>query len=276
MNTVLRIALIVAGTLAALIGIGWLGLQIKPAPFPSYPAQSGPVETVPLPDGLPAPVDRFYRTLYGDEVPLIESFVVTGRGPLRPFAGIVFPSRFRFTHSAGQGYRHYIESTWFGLPILKVNERYLDGVSRFELPFGVEEGAPQSNNSAALGLWAETLAYAPWVLVTDPRVRWEAVDETHARLVVPFEDGEESFLVTFDAETGIYLYADTLRWRAADSPQKINWNTATREWTDFELGPVGSVGAATWEDEGTPWAIFETEELRYNVDVGDYIYQKGI
>ena len=40
-------------------------------------------------------------------------------------AGIAFPARFRFIHEAGRGYRHYIEATVFGLPLMKVNERYL-------------------------------------------------------------------------------------------------------------------------------------------------------
>jgi hypothetical protein len=33
---------------------------------------------MPLPDGLPAPVERFYRQVYGDDVPRIESAVITG------------------------------------------------------------------------------------------------------------------------------------------------------------------------------------------------------
>jgi hypothetical protein len=276
MNTVFRLILIVIAGLAALVGIGWLGLQVKAAPFPSYPATSGPVETVPMPDDLPAPVDRFYRTQYGDEIPLIESFVVTGHGPLRPFAGITFQSNFRFTHIAGQDYRHYIEATWFGLPIMKVNERYVDGVSRMETPAGTEENEPQTNDSANLGLWAETFASAPWVLVTDPRVRWEPIDETHARLVVPFEDNEQSFIAAFDPESGLLISLDTLRWHAADSPEKVGWLTETLEWADFGLGPVSAAGAATWADEGTPWAIFHTDQLIYNVDVSEYVRQKGL
>lgn len=35
--------------------------------------------------------------------------------------GLTFRARFRFTHKAGQDYRHYIEATIFGITILKVN-----------------------------------------------------------------------------------------------------------------------------------------------------------
>lgn len=67
---------------------------------------------------------------------VIDSAVVNGRGSVR-VAGITFLARFRFTHLAGQGYRHSIEATLFGLPAMRVNETSLDGQARLELPFGV-------------------------------------------------------------------------------------------------------------------------------------------
>jgi len=86
-------------------------------------------------------VERFYRRIYGERVPVITSTVITGRAKMRsgPFT---FPGRFRFTYDAGRGYRHYIEATFFGLPPMKVNETYLDGKDRMELPLGTTENEP--------------------------------------------------------------------------------------------------------------------------------------
>ncbi|RJX24614.1 MAG: hypothetical protein C4554_08755 [Dethiobacter sp.] len=89
----------------AVLILVYLGLQIKPAAFPAFPQQEGALETIPLPEGLPAPVERFYRHIYGEEVPVITSAVITGRVSMRPVGGITFPGRFRFTHDAGQDYR---------------------------------------------------------------------------------------------------------------------------------------------------------------------------
>lgn len=95
MNTALTVLVASVVELAVLLGIGWLGLQIPPKPFPAYPEQTPALTTVDLPADLPAPVARYYKTIIGDRIPVIESAVVTGRGRLR-VKGITFPARFRF------------------------------------------------------------------------------------------------------------------------------------------------------------------------------------
>jgi len=147
---VVSILVIVVVVVAGIVLLGWVGLQVKPSPFPPLGQNGSQPETVPLPDGLPAPVDRFYRELYGDQVPVIDSAVISGRGRLR-IRGITFPARFRFMHRAGETYRHDIETTFFGLKLMKVKEVYENGRARLELPFGVSEG-PQVNQGANLAL----------------------------------------------------------------------------------------------------------------------------
>jgi len=70
--------------LVGLFLVGWLGLHIKPNSFPLFQHRTPTMQTVPLPAGLPAPVERFYRQIYGDMLPLITSAVITGRATMRP------------------------------------------------------------------------------------------------------------------------------------------------------------------------------------------------
>ncbi|MHB1134754.1 MAG: DUF6544 family protein [Chloroflexota bacterium] len=243
------------GGLVALLGLGWLGLRLRPAPFTPVPQQSPPPETVPLPAGLPAPVARFYRLKYGERVPVFKTAVISGRGTLRLF-GLVFPTRFRFTHDVGRDYRHYFELTIFGLPVMKANEYYVDGKERMELPTGVEENNPKLDQGGNLGMWAELLRWLPAALLTDPRVRWEAVDEATALLVVPFGAAEERFVVRFDPESGDVLYSEVMRYRNGVG-EKVLW--------------INGV----WFDEGRPWAAFESEEIVHNVEVDTSVAAKG-
>jgi hypothetical protein len=172
----MKTALIILGVTAVILFVGWLGLRWQPAPFAPYP-QAGVMETVPLPADLPAPVERFYRQVYGDEMPLIETAVITGRGWIRPVGNLTFPARFRFTHQAGQNYRHYMEATFFGLPILKVNEHFLDGRGRLELPFGVVENEPKVDQGGQPGSMSRVGLAAISLCDRSPRSlaggRWE-------------------------------------------------------------------------------------------------------
>lgn len=270
----IKYIIILIGALGAVVAAGWLGLQVKPKPFPAYPERTPVLKTVDLPADLPAHVARYYKAIIGDQVPVIGSAVISGRGTLG-VKGISFPSRFRFTHVAGQGYRHYIEATIFGYPVMKVNERYLDGKARMELPVGVIENEPKIDMAANLALWGEAI-WLPSILVTDPRVRWEAIDDTTARLVVPFGEEEDTFTVTFDPQTGLIRAMEAMRYREATDEIKIPWRNEPLGWQTFHGIMIPSPAAVTWLDEGTPWSVWTIEDVVYNVDVSEYIRGEGV
>jgi hypothetical protein len=266
----------IVGVLAALLFIGWLGLQVQPAPFPDYPeASASQIVTMPIPAGLPAPVDRYFRKVYGDSVPLITSAVLTGRATIRPAGPIEFPARYRFTHIAGQGYRHYIEACWFGIPILTVNESYVDGVSLMDIPIIGKDSGPKVEWSASQGMWAESWQF-PSLFLTDPRVKWLSIDDESAILVVPFKDATQQFVVRFDPATGLPTWTETMRYHGSSSAEKTLWMTHALKYEQLGGVLTNTVGSATWMDDGKPWATFTLEDARFNVEVASYVRAKGL
>ena len=190
---------------------------------------------------------RFYRYRYGERVPVIETAVISGRGSLRLF-GLRLPARFRFVHDRGRNYRHYFELTFFGQPIMKANEYYVDGRERMELPMGVQENNPKLNQGGNLGLWAEIAQWLPAMLLTDGRVRWEAVDDTTAWLIVPFEQGQDRFLARFDPYSGDLQFLESMRYQNGEGEKTL--------WIN-----------GSWFNEGSPWAVFDAEQVALNVPV---------
>ena len=269
----MKILLVVLAVVLGLVLLASLGLRMGPAPFPAFTKQEGRLASASVPEGLPVPAERFFREIYGDEVPVITSAVISGRATMR-LGPVSFPARFRFTHDAGNGYRHYIEATWFGLPIMRVNEHYLDGRARLELPFGVVENKPKVDQGANLGLWSESM-WLPAVFLTDERVRWEAVDDATAILVVPFGDEEQRFIVRFEPESGLVQLFEAMRYKGADATAKTLWLNEARAWGLLGGRLTLTVGSAIWLDEGTPWAVFTVDEVVYNVDIADYIRERG-
>jgi len=70
---VLHIFSLLVSVVMICVVICWIGLRIPPKPFPRYSGGSQEMNVVDHRVDLPAPVDRFFRQIYAEKIPVIQT-----------------------------------------------------------------------------------------------------------------------------------------------------------------------------------------------------------
>jgi hypothetical protein len=261
----LRILVIAILLVVSLLGVGWLGFRVPAPSFAALAAGDLPAE-IQIPSSLPAPLMRHLRAVYGETVPQVQTAVVSGRAWVT-FNGLTMPARFRFSYDVKRGHYHDIQVTWYTLKVMQIHERFLDGRSILSIPFmGRIENDPYNNAASNQGFWAELLAWVPALAVTDARVRWEAIDDSSVRLIVPNADPIEAFTVRFDPATGLMTSLVAQRYRDSALAVRERWLCEALEWREIDGAQVMATSTIRW-GEAAPWVTWEVEQVALNVDV---------
>jgi hypothetical protein len=275
MAVVRNILFILSLIFSAAFFLGWLGIYIRPKPFPPFPEETPLLRTTPLPNELPGPVERFYRTVYGNELPAIKAAVILGCGIIKSFLNIPIPVRFVFVHNAAKDYRLYYEGTIFGVPFLKVNEGYINGTTFINRPEARIANNVSGKQISSFGVWAEAI-WIPAIWETYPCARWKPVDADTAILCLPSENLEDNYLIHFDSSTGLIDAMESTCYSENGKEQiKLRRNPQNefpRLSSRKSLDPESSVLCL---DQGSPWVYINAEKIIFNVDVDIYIRQSG-
>jgi hypothetical protein len=259
------IALALAAGVVALCALVWTGFRVRPRALAGPPG-SVDAGTVRLPADLPAPVQRFYRAIgaEGLDVPRVHTLALWGRAWMRQRGLPWLPLTFWSEHTVGWSGQQRLAVTWFGRPVLRAVDQYVNGRGEMVIA-GRRVAGHEIDQGENLFLWAE-LVLLPSVVATRPGVQWEPIDEHRARLRVPFGDESDELIVHFDRQTDLITRCRARRYRDVGGP-KIGWQIGYERWPAVPAGRFPARITVTWEDQASPWFVLDVDGAATNVAV---------
>lgn len=270
MKAVLRSSITVIGALIAILAIVWSGFMYPPKSLPPHPEETKSMRLVSIPSDLPKPVERHFGEVFDLKAPAIETAVVWGEADVRIWEiwdiwDIWAPALYKGYYStSGHEFVREVQVTWFGKTILTGKDSHIRGRGFFEIA-GRQETGEKIDSGQNLAFWTEAV-FMPTIFITDPNIRWQAVDDTTAMLIIPYKSEEDTITVKFDPETGLMSEMRALRYRSQD-PEKITWIVKFFDWREQRGIKVPSRVTVAWGDEDGPWARFKVGGIKYNVGV---------
>ncbi|MEZ2228345.1 MAG: DUF6544 family protein [Microcoleus sp.] len=209
-------------------------------------------------EGLPAPVQRFFRTVIKDGQPIVAAVKLSQQGQFNlsetedkwmPFTAtqIAIAQRPGFDWDARiqmvPGVNAFVHDTYLlGEGSLHASLLGLFTVAKMH-------GAPENNQGELLRFFAEATWY-PTALLPSQGVRWEAIDDTSARGTLTDGKTTVSLVFTFNAEGAIATIRAQARYR--DKVTAMPWCGRFWEYSVRNGMLIPLQGEVGWEHpEGT-------------------------
>ena len=215
---------------------------------------------------LPAPVARFRALAADGAASSVETLrIETTAWMRRPWIPRI-PLEIRMAHRLGYEFVHEIRIGRGALSFRFGLDAYVGGHGLMKVGPSLQTGI-EFDQGALIALWGEALCIpSAWERRTD--IRWEAVDERTARLIVDGPEGEIPITVGFDPLTGCPASCSAERYKAKGP--KVGWTGRFGDWHRFE-GGVLAPGRfeVQWADEPYPWIEIRTTSVSVNARVED-------
>jgi hypothetical protein len=112
-------------------------------------------------------------------------------------------------------------------------------------------------------MWAEAILWpAAW---QTSGLRWKAVDDGHARLLIPFDGRDEVLDVTFDPVSAFPQVFEMDRFKS--KARKVRWRAECMDLRQFGEIRAWSHVRAAWADDPGPWYEAWYDQVVPNVSV---------
>lgn len=251
---------------AALFGVGAAGLGV-PAPVPDA-GTVGPVDTAPPDPQWPDLLHRWLTTAHEGEVPLATTACFVGAGRIRLGRSPWLPVSYRTNHELGRAFMAEVAATWFGRPVVRGVDAFVDGRGVTRARDTVTVG-PGLDTSGISFLWSEAfLTPATWGL---EGVKWTQTDDTFLTLEVSHDElaSPMSAIIEADAETGLPS-AFRVPWRPKNPQGTVGagWQVAFTEWRAEPSGWAPGLVEVRWLDEDRAWFRLRMRPVALGAAVG--------
>lgn len=251
---------------AALFGVGAAGLGV-PAPVPGRSATTDDAPpTAPDPD-WPDLLHQWLATAYDGLVPAADTAEFVGTGRIRLGRSPWLPVSYRTSHRLGHEFSAEVAATWFGRPVVRGMDAFVDGRGVQRVRDSVTVG-PGLDSDGVSFLWSEAvLVPATWSL---SGVKWTQSDDSTLTLDVSGGDVASPVTATMacDPQTGLPQSFE-VPWRSKNTEGTVGagWKVSYQDWREVGHEWAPGLVEVQWQDEDRPWFRMRMEPPVLNADV---------
>lgn len=251
---------------AALFGVGAAGLGV-PAPVPGRSEARADIDFGAPDPEWPDLLHQWLTTTNEGLVPVATTAEFVGTGRIRLGRSPWLPVSYRTSHHLGQEFVAEVWATWFGRPVVRGMDAYVDrrGLQRAHDTVTLGPGLDSDGVSF---LWSEAmLVPATWSL---SGVKWTQTSDDTLTLDVAGQDvaAPVTATVTCDPESGLPQTFE-VPWRAKnpEGTAGAGWRVSYREWRAVNSQWAPGLVEVRWLDEERPWLRMRMEPAALDADV---------
>jgi hypothetical protein len=213
---------------------------------------------------LPAPVRRFRELALVGAPATFETVVFETAAVMHRPRLPRIPLRIRMAHRLGHDFVHDIRIGVRGFSFRFGTDAFVDGRGVIRIGPMVDSG-PEFDQGAVIAMWGEAAVFpCSWDRL--PGLRWQAVDDATALLVIPHAGLEIPITIGFDPTSGLpsMFRAD----RHKGHGPKVGWAGTYGEWRRYPSGVLAPGRfSVKWDDEPAPWLEVRIEAVEVDVPV---------
>lgn len=223
-----------------------------------------------LRDDLPILLRRHLDPDGDGFVPQMDTLAMWSRPYMRRGSLPRLALRMRSVSRVGESFVNDIEMTWYGFPILRVVDAFVDGHGITKIGCSATIG-DEIDQGANLFQWSEAV-FVPSAFRQGSPIVAEKVGSDEIRLTVPLGSGHDEAGVRF--VDGHPARFSALRHIGSRTPQTW-WHVDYLGWHMSEGIQVPRHMDVTWEDERRPWLSFDLDGFVANVEVEQRLLEVG-